>query len=100
MNKIKFYRIMKGIPQKSLALTTGLSIGHLSHLENGDKQPSKSTMEAIADALQLTVPEVFYSPYTTEDFNSLNKLGYEVVQNGDCIEITKKGGAICGADNV
>lgn len=46
---------------KDLAEMTGLSIGHLSRIENGSKQPSKSTMESIARSLGHTVPEVFYA---------------------------------------
>lgn len=34
-NKIKFYRLTQGLQLKVLAADTGLSPGHLSHLENG-----------------------------------------------------------------
>lgn len=82
-NKIKFYRLTQGLQLKVLAADTGLSQGHLSHLENGDKQPSKATMESIAKALNRTVPEVFYNDYTAEEsgygrytFRKNNIFGY------------------------
>lgn len=60
MNKIRQYRQEQGLQLRDLVEATGLSMGHLSHLENGNKEPSKAAMEAIAKALRKTVPEVFY----------------------------------------
>mgnify|MGYP002552175311 CR=1 FL=1 len=45
MNKVKYYRLISGLLLKDLSEKTGLSVGHLSHIENGNKQPSKSAME-------------------------------------------------------
>ena len=42
MNKVKYYRLISGLLLKDLSEKTGLSVGHLSHIENGNKQPSKS----------------------------------------------------------
>lgn len=74
MNKVRYYRLVKGLLLKDLAENTGLSVGHLSHIENGSKQPSKSAMEAIAFAVGSTVPEVFYTPLTAEEEKSLESL--------------------------
>lgn len=60
MNKIRHFRQEQGLQLRDLVEATGLSMGHLSHLENGNKEPSKAAMEAIAKALNKTVPEVFY----------------------------------------
>ena len=60
MNKIRYFRQAQGLQLKDLVDATGLSMGHLSHLENGNKEPSKAAMEAIAKALGRSVPEVFY----------------------------------------
>ena len=54
MNKVKYYRLISGLLLKDLSEKTGLSVGHLSHIENGNKQPSKSAMESIA--LRRQVP--------------------------------------------
>lgn len=67
MNKVKYYRLISGLLLKDLSEKTGLSVGHLSHIENGNKQPSKSAMESIALAVGSTVPEVFYTPLTAEE---------------------------------
>lgn len=77
-NKIKFFRLTQGLQLKALAVDTGLSLGHLSHLENGGKQPSKPAMEAIAKALNRSVPEVFYEDYTDADIELLDKCGYKL----------------------
>lgn len=62
MNRIKEIRKEKNIILKELAKKTQLSIGYLSHLENGSRtNPSKETMEAVSNALGATVQEVFYS---------------------------------------
>ncbi len=90
-NKIKFHRLTQGLQLKVLASDTGLSLGHLSHLENGGKQPSKATMEKIAAALNRTVPEVFYDDYTAEDVEKLAKCGYEL-HDGVIVAMSKEGG--------
>lgn len=62
MNRIKEIRKEKNIILKELARKTQLSIGYLSHLENGSRtNPSKETMEVVSNALGATVQEVFYS---------------------------------------
>ena len=60
MNKIKYYRVQQQLQLKDLAIATGLSMGHISHLENSGRLPSVASMEAITKALNRTVPEVFY----------------------------------------
>ena len=49
-------------------------MGHLSHIENGNKQPSKSAMESIALAVGSTVPEVFYTPLTAEEKEEMENM--------------------------
>ena len=74
MNKVKYYRLISGLLLKDLSEKTGLSVGHLSHIENGNKQPSKSAMESIALAVGSTVPEVFYTPLTAEEKEAFKEL--------------------------
>lgn len=78
MNKVKYYRLISGLLLKDLSEKTGLSVGHLSHIENDNKQPSKSAMESIALAVGSTVPEVFYTPLTVEEKEEMEHLGDEV----------------------
>lgn len=49
MNKVKYYRLISGLLLKDLSEKTGLSVGHLSHIENGNKQPSKRSGLALYD---------------------------------------------------
>ena len=38
MNKVKYYRLISGLLLKDLSEKTGLSVGHLSHIENGNTE--------------------------------------------------------------
>lgn len=78
MNKVRYYRVCSNLLLKDLSEKTGLSVGHLSHIENGSKQPSKSAMEAIALGLGRTVPEVFYTPITDTEMAEIEHLGAAV----------------------
>lgn len=61
MNKIRYYREQKGYSMKEFASMVGISVGHLCHLEKETKLPSRTSMELIAYALDMEVPEIFYS---------------------------------------
>lgn len=61
-NKIREYRLEKGLTLKELADRSEISIGYLCHLEKGSrKNPSKDVMEHISNVLNKTIPEVFFS---------------------------------------
>lgn len=60
-NKIKKYRQEKGLRLKDVADKSGVSVGYLSHLENGSRaNPSREVMENISLVLNKTIPEVFF----------------------------------------
>lgn len=60
MNRIREIREEQGITQVELAHKAGLSMGYLSHLENGSRNnPSYQTMTRIAKALNKEIGEVF-----------------------------------------
>lgn len=60
MNKIREIREEQRITQVELAHKAGLSVGYLSHLENGSRSnPSYQTMTRIAKALNKEIGEVF-----------------------------------------
>nr|WP_317921840.1 helix-turn-helix transcriptional regulator [Tepidimicrobium xylanilyticum] len=62
MNQIKKFREKKNLSIHELARRTGLTASYISNLEKGKRDnPSKDTMEKIAEALDKTVPEIFYS---------------------------------------
>ena len=63
MNKIKIFRLEKDMTLKELSEKSKVAIGYISTLENdceGNKNPSKDIMERISEALDKTVPEVFF----------------------------------------
>ncbi|QUH20246.1 helix-turn-helix domain-containing protein [Alkaliphilus sp. B6464] len=62
MNEIKSIRLQLGLSIYDIAEITGLTAGYISNLENNRRtNPSKESMEKIAEALNSTVPDVFFS---------------------------------------
>lgn len=60
-NKLKMRRIELGLNVQELAELSGLSTGYISNLENEQKvNPSKETMEKIANSLYTTVADLFF----------------------------------------
>ncbi len=60
-NKIRKYRIEKGLKMEELAKKVGISTGYLCHLEKGTRQnPSTKIMEKIAKTLEKKVAEIFF----------------------------------------
>lgn len=60
-NKIAKIRKEKGLTQEELADLVGVSVGYISHLENGTRRnPSILVMNNFAIALQKTVTEIFF----------------------------------------
>lgn len=61
-NRMKQIRKEKGITLTELSIKTGISIGYLSHLENGTrKNPSIEIMDKLAMALDKSVSDVFFT---------------------------------------
>ena len=55
---IRTIRKSKGLKLKHLAETSGLSISYLSDTERDVVNPSLKTLQAIAKALELSLPEM------------------------------------------
>lgn len=61
-NRMQEIRKTKGITLTSMSQITGISVGYLSHLENGTrKNPSIEIMDKIAKALGKSVSDVFFT---------------------------------------
>lgn len=61
-NRMKQIRKKKGITLTDLSKKTGISIGYLSHLENGSrKNPSIEIMDNISKNLGKSVSNVFFT---------------------------------------
>ena len=51
---IQFYRDLREMKGKDLAAKVGCSVGALSHIEKGSRQPSVDMLYKIADALDVS----------------------------------------------
>lgn len=61
-NKIRKYRKERRLTLKELAERSGISVGYLSHLENGSRDnPSIEVMENISIILNRSITEIFFS---------------------------------------
>jgi transcriptional regulator with XRE-family HTH domain len=61
LNRIKEIREKRKLSIYKIAELTGLTPSYISNLENGHKNnPTKEVMENISEALEQTVPDIFY----------------------------------------
>lgn len=77
-NLIERIRVEKGISKTELAKSTGINIGHLTHIEKGNRKPSHKALKNISDS--LGVP---YQPlYNTYDKDlDENQLEYKYINH-------------------
>ncbi len=57
--RIKYFRLSKGLSQEKLALMAGLNPAFLGHLERGLKSPTMKTIDKIIAALGIKYSEFF-----------------------------------------
>lgn len=55
---VRELRTERGMTQEALAHGAAITVGHLSKIERGLANPGWSTVEAIADALEVTMVDV------------------------------------------
>lgn len=53
-------RQQRGLSQSDLATSAGISISYLSMLENSKRDPTISTVQKIADALNVPIEILFF----------------------------------------
>ncbi len=58
-NEIRRIRLSLGISQEELAFKAGISAAHLGQIERALKNPTVETVSNIADALGVTLSELF-----------------------------------------
>lgn len=58
MMSIKYFRLKRGYTQKALALKAGISRSYLCEIEQGNKQPSLSTLTKISLALDVNIADL------------------------------------------
>ena len=66
--RIRFWRLKRGITQRTLAGLAGVSQGYVSQVEAGLKEiDRRSTLVQFANALQVSVAEIVGQPFTPGD---------------------------------
>lgn len=59
-NKMKEYRMNKGLSMKDLSMSSGISERYLYFIENGERMPSIKTAKKIADVLCGNIEQIFF----------------------------------------
>jgi transcriptional regulator with XRE-family HTH domain len=66
--RVRFWRLKRGLSQKTFAELAGITQGYVSQIEAGFKEIDKrSTLVRLADALQVSVSDLTGQPYTPAD---------------------------------
>lgn len=60
-NMISMIRKEKGITKTKLAELTGINIGHLTHIEKGERNPSHKALSSICSALDIPYEELLHT---------------------------------------
>lgn len=58
-NRVRLLRNERGLTQEQLAERAGISVDFLSLIERGKNSPSFENLDELADALNVTVAELF-----------------------------------------
>jgi repressor LexA len=74
--QIKKYRKMRNMTQKELGMKIGVKHNTISSYESGINEPEQNTLFAIADALGISINDLF--PKTNEEIGNLIPLPREV----------------------
>lgn len=70
---IKLCRTRRGISQTDLARKAECSVSYLSMLENNKRDPTLSTINSIASALNIPVSIIFFIAAEAGDLNGIDK---------------------------
>ena len=83
-NMIAMIRREKGITKTELAKMTGINIGHLTHIEKGERNPSHKALDSICKALNIPFEELLHTydkqlSIEQEKYNYLKYVPYDKV---------------------
>lgn len=73
-DNIRKYRARTGLTQEGLALKSGLSQGYINQLENGKRKYTQKTLELIAEALCVNVPDLLIMNQSKEEYITKNEM--------------------------
>lgn len=69
-DRIKYFRLCRGMSQEKLALKAGLNPAFLGHLERNMKSPTLTTLSKIVKALEISYGEFFDEEVNVNDTES------------------------------
>ena len=77
-------RIEKGMTKTELANLTGINIGHLTHIEKGERNPSHKALKNICKALDIPYQQLMYTydkqiSEEQENYGFINNISYNRV---------------------
>ena len=77
-NMIALIRKQKNVTKTKLSELTGINIGHLTHIEKGERNPSHRALYSICKALDIPYEELFYTydKELTEEHKRYNYINY------------------------
>ena len=76
---IKKIRMAKGLSQKEVTITSGLDTAQYSRIENGKTDPSVTTLERIAKAMNISLVDIFAIPGELREINSRDQTSMEKI---------------------
>lgn len=89
-DNIKRSREAKGWSQKEVALSLQMDQSQYSKIENNKTDPHLSTIEKIAEALGVSIEELFSAEKVFQDVSSFDKSLVEKMQMLDQLEDNEK----------
>lgn len=89
-NMIAKIRKEKGMTKTELARITNINIGHLTHIEKGERNPSHKALKNICKALEVPYQQLMYTydKTLTEDqsaYGFVDHIGYDKVLAVDSV---------------
>ena len=77
-------RTDKGLTKTELSKLTGVNIGHLTHIEKEDRNPSFKTLKTICDGLDVPVQPLLYTldrnlTDEQEEYSVINHINYDSI---------------------
>ena len=83
-NMISKIRKEKGITKTQLANETDINIGHLTHIEKGERNPSHKALKSICSALNIPYQQLLYTYDKTlteeqKEYGYINHISYNQI---------------------
>ena len=60
-NLLSNIREKKGLSKTSISEVTGINVGHLTHIEKGERNPSHKALKSICSALNIPYQQLLYT---------------------------------------